>query len=185
MSPGSAVVKERPSSTQNSHSSAKPLQAHSPAKEFRLLIGVWSPFASLARRGIIRNAYNQFKKDLPVDIVFVQGDIVSSNEKNARKVRQMQYNVTRWENERFGDILHLDCEENLNEGKTYEYFKRVGTEWPDKYTHVMKTDDDTFLNIPGDFVNFGSNGSSRRSHSGQQGQEASLLGHLVQGRVEV
>jgi hypothetical protein len=111
--------------------------------------------------------------------------MTSWNEKNAHKVQEMQYNVTRWENDTFGDILHLECEENLNEGKTYEYFKKVGTEWADKYTHVMKADDDAFVNIPGDFTNFGSNYSSRRSASGQQRQETSILGHLVQGRVEV
>jgi len=137
------------------------MQAHSPVKDVRILIGIWSPFASLARRGIIRHAYNQFNKDLPVDVVFVQGDIVSRKRKNAHKVREMQHNATRWENQTFGDVLHLDCEENLNEGKTYEYFKKVGTEWTDKYTHVMKADDDTFVNIPGDFAKFGSNCSSR------------------------
>jgi len=101
------------------------------------------------------------------------------------KVHERLYNVTRWENETFGDIIHLDCKGNLNEGKTYEYFKKVGTEWTDKYTHVMNADDDTFVNIPGDFANFGSNCSSRRSASGHHRQETSILGHLVQGRVEV
>jgi len=63
----------------------------------------------------------------------------------------MQRTAARWENEtQGGDILLLDCVENLVEGKTYEFFRTVGAEMGGRgYTHVMKTDDDSFVNIPG------------------------------------
>ena len=37
----------------------------------------------------------------------------------------------------------------MNEGKTYEFLKKVGREFAGKYTHVMKSDDDAFINLPG------------------------------------
>ena len=117
--------------------------------DIRLLIGVMSPFTSSHRRQIIRNAYRQFPKDLPVDVWFVAGDVYHKNEYNRDKVLQMQSNATRWENNTYHDIMKLPCLENLEDGKTYEYLKKVGLEFSDKYTHVMKTDDDSFVNIPG------------------------------------
>lgn len=117
--------------------------------DIHLLIGVMSPHWESSRRYIMRHAYNQFSKNLPVDVVFVQGDAPPWNKKNAAKVTSTQRTEMLWENNSFHDILHLDCEENLEEGKTYEYFKKVGLEFSDRYTHVMKTDDDSFVNIPG------------------------------------
>ena len=114
---------------------------------FRLLIGIMSPFWSSARRQIIRNAYSRFPRNLPVDIVFVEGTLSAPN--NERRVQSMQHTVIEWENSTYGDIMHLDCIENLNNGKTYEFLKKVGHEFRQKYTHVMKTDDDAFVNIPG------------------------------------
>ena len=121
----------------------------SPDPNFRLLIGVMSPFWSSARRQMVRNAYRRFPSDLPVDLVFVKGSMPIHNPRNAHKVLAMERNVTQWENNTFHDIMYLDCEENIEEGKTYEFFKKIGTELSHKYTHVMKTDDDSFVNIPG------------------------------------
>jgi len=111
--------------------------------DFRLLIGVMSPSWSSARRQIIRNAYRQFPKDLPVDVVFVQANTGSFNEKNNDRVMRMYQVAVTWENNTFHDILHLNCTENLVEGKTYEYLRKVGSDVSTKYTHVMKTDDDS------------------------------------------
>lgn len=117
--------------------------------DFRLLIGVMSPQWSSSRRYFIRHAYAQFPQNLPVDVVFVQGDAPTWNPINADKVAAAHRTQMLWENNTYHDIMHLDCEENLEEGKTYEYFKKVGLEFSHKYTHVMKTDDDSFVNIPG------------------------------------
>jgi hypothetical protein len=125
--------------------------SHSESDDIRLLIGVMSPFWTSARRHIIRNAYSKFPKNLPVDIVFVQGNLTAEHPRNAKKVLAMQRKVVAWENETHHDIMMVDCVENLVYGKTYEYLKKVGREFG-HYTHVMKTDDDSFVNIPGHSV---------------------------------
>jgi len=119
---------------------------------FRLLIGVMSPFDRMARRQMVRDAYHHFDLlNLPVDIMFVEANMTSDSpsQYKVNKVQKMQRLASKWENETYRDILHVDGHENLNNGKSYEYFKKVGREMKDKYTHVMKTDDDAFVNIPG------------------------------------
>lgn len=114
---------------------------------FRILIGIMSPFWSSGRRQTIRHAYSRFPKNLPVDIVYVEGDLDASS--NLDKVLAAQRTAIAWENSTYHDIMHLNCTENMNEGKTYEFLKKVGQEFGHRYTHVMKTDDDAFVNIPG------------------------------------
>jgi len=116
--------------------------------EFRILICVMSPFWASWRRQIVRNAYRRFPQHLPVDVVFVEGNLALPN-KNADRIKTMQHTVIEWENSTYNDILHLDCDENMNKGKTYEFLKKVGRELGHKYTHLLKTDDDAFINIPG------------------------------------
>lgn len=118
-------------------------------KDFWILIGVMNPFHSGVRRSIMRNAYNRFPKDLPVDVWFVMGNVEPWNPGNAEKVMDTFHVAREWENDTHHDILDVDCVENMEEGKTYEYFKKVGREFSDRYTHVMKTDDDSFVNVPG------------------------------------
>ena len=138
-------------------------EAHNVDPEFRILIGVMSPYWASWRRQIVRNAYKRLSKTLPVDIVFVEGDLTVSN-KNADRIRQMQRTVIDWENSTYGDIIHLDCDENMNKGKTYDFLKKVGQEFGHKYTHLLKTDDDAFINIPGLMTLVRSDCSARASH---------------------
>jgi hypothetical protein len=107
-----------------------------------------SPFASSTRRQMIRHVYSRFSH-LPVDIVFVQSNIPTPNPENAQKVLAGQRNITIWENSTFGDIMHLDRESVVEDGISYDFFRKVGLEYGNRYTHVMKTDEDTFINIPG------------------------------------
>ena len=53
----------------------------------------------------------------------------------------------KWENQTFHDILYISYEENFEEGKMYEYFKKVNHEFSNKYIYIMKIDDDSFVNI--------------------------------------
>ncbi|GJM98785.1 hypothetical protein PR202_ga15824 [Eleusine coracana subsp. coracana] len=49
---------------------------------------------------------------------------------------------------RHGDVLVLNCTENMNDGKTHEYLSsvpRIFASTP--YDYVMKTDDDTYLRV--------------------------------------
>lgn len=138
----------RTTNQQTSTTTASPLPTKS-LDDIRLLIGVMSPFWTSAKRQIIRNAYNRFPRNLPVDVVFVQGNLTNENPLNYDKVLEMQHTAVKWENETHGDMMLLDCVENLEEGKTYEFLSKVGREFSDIYTHVMKADDDSFINIPG------------------------------------
>jgi hypothetical protein len=154
-----------------------------PDPNFRLLIGIMSPFWASARRQMVRNAYSRFPKDLPVDIVFVKGYMPLYNTRNAHKVLAMEENVTQWENNTFHDIMHLECEESISDGKTYEFFKKIGLELGGKYTHVMKTDDDSFVNIPGSLpieIQVRLNISTRTSHTRAKWSTASVLGNHLQ-----
>jgi Galactosyltransferase len=123
-----------------------------PDDGFRLLIGVMSPSWASDRRQIIRNAYRRFPKDLPVDVIFVQGDTAGENDRNRDNVRDSYRTALKWENDSNHDIMFLECTENYEEGKTYEYLKKVGLDFNKRYTHVMKTDDDSFVNIPGTLI---------------------------------
>jgi len=49
----------------------------------------------------------------------------------------------------------IDMDENMNDGKSYEYFASLGEMYPDSvpreqrpWDYAMKVDDDTFLHIP-------------------------------------
>jgi hypothetical protein len=63
--------------------------------------------------------------------------------------------LLKWENDTFGDIHVIDMEENMNEGKSYEYFASMAAMFPGNvskqerpWDYVMKVDDDTFLHLP-------------------------------------
>jgi hypothetical protein len=59
-----------------------------------------------------------------------------------------------WENERFGDLQFLNQTENMNNGKSYEYFADLGRTWPSDdpmerpWDYAMKADDDSLINLP-------------------------------------
>jgi hypothetical protein len=154
--------------------------------DFRVLIGVMSPFAAGARRQMIRHAYWHFPH-LPVDVVFVQANLPTFNSLNAQRILDGQRNITLWENGTFGDIMHLDCTEVLEDGISYEYFRKVGLDLGKRYTHVMKTDENTFINIPGTIplprsLLIESVGGSSSPH---QRRETSLLGNNLDRRTEI
>lgn len=60
-----------------------------------------------------------------------------------------------WENETFGDLHMIDMEENMDDGKSYEYFASLAAMYPSTvsrenrpWDYAMKIDDDAFLHIP-------------------------------------
>jgi len=61
--------------------------------------------------------------------------------------------LLQWENDTFGDIHMIDMEENMNDGKSYEYFASMaaiygnGSRDERRWDYVMKVDDDTFLHL--------------------------------------
>jgi hypothetical protein len=62
--------------------------------------------------------------------------------------------LLKWEAETYGDIHMLGVEENMNEGKSYEYFASLASMYPEEdaeqrpWDYAMKLDDDAFLHIP-------------------------------------
>lgn len=103
---------------------------------------------NFSARLILREAYTHFK--IPagdrVTVEFVVGTPPDSE--------PGLYRFLKWEQEKFGDIRMLNQSENMNEGKTWEYFATLGraynTQNPARrpWDYAMKLDDDTFLNIP-------------------------------------
>ena len=60
----------------------------------------------------------------------------------------------KWEQDRYEDLQILNISENMNEGKSYEYFASLVKIFPSDnprerlYDYAMKADDDTLLNLP-------------------------------------
>lgn len=61
----------------------------------------------------------------------------------------------KWEQESFGDMHMIEMEENMDDGKSYEYFTSLANMYPEDiaeedrpWDYAMKVDDDSFLNIP-------------------------------------
>jgi hypothetical protein len=115
-----------------------------------------------------------------VDVIFVEGNV--NTPVNPGKAQAAQHTIIQWENSSFHDIIHLDFQENLNGGMALEFLKLVGREFGDKYTHVMKTDDEAFVNIPGIPSSFPSDFSSCRGSSCTPTRETFVLGNELSKR---
>lgn len=59
-----------------------------------------------------------------------------------------------WEQDRYKDLHIINMHENMNDGKTYEYFAELATWYPTQeplerpWDFAMKADDDTLLILP-------------------------------------
>uniref|UniRef100_A0ACD5Y1L6 Uncharacterized protein n=1 Tax=Avena sativa TaxID=4498 RepID=A0ACD5Y1L6_AVESA len=120
----------------------KTVSAESPEQpEFRLLVGVLTTPKRYERRGIVRLAY-ALQPPAPayaqVDVRFVFCGVDDP----------VDAALVALEAARHGDVLVLNCTENMNDGKTHEYFSSVPRTFADaSYDYVMKTDDDTYLRV--------------------------------------
>jgi len=107
-----------------------------------LLIGVFSTAENWERRDLIRVLGQQgLGQDVQeqVQFRFILGR--SADERWEQRLQR--------EKEVYGDIVELECEENMEEGKTYEFLKWVGSrEEGERPRFAMKSDDDTFLVLP-------------------------------------
>ncbi|KAI8920585.1 hypothetical protein BC831DRAFT_90481 [Entophlyctis helioformis] len=127
---------------------ANPAQSACPTHK-RVIIAIQSTAmqSSFARRQVIRNHYRFSRPVSTVDVVFIIGrprfmpwaqDLFASQMTNIR-LEQAQY----------GDIIMLDMEENMNDGKTYMLFKTIYQRAMGgrgrTYDYVFKSDDDTFV----------------------------------------
>jgi hypothetical protein len=113
-----------------------------PKPELSLLVGILTMPKLRERRDIVRLAY-ALQPPVPayarVDVRFVFCNVTDPVEAALVALEIMAH----------GDILVLDCAENMNDGKTYAYFSSVPRLFGDApYDFVMKTDDDAYLRVP-------------------------------------
>ncbi|KAF8657778.1 hypothetical protein HU200_059938 [Digitaria exilis] len=110
------------------------------SSEFSLLVGVLTMPSRRERRDIVRMAYalQPSASNARVDVRFVFCNVTDPVEAALVAV----------EARRHGDILVLNCTENMNDGKTHEYLSSVPRRFASApYDYVMKTDDDTYLRV--------------------------------------
>lgn len=97
---------------------------------------------------MLRETYKHFNvsdKDV-VDIRFVVGMPPSED--------IGLHHFLKWEQDGYDDLQVLNMNENMNDGKSYEYFASLARMFPSDdplqrpYDYAMKVDDDTLLNLP-------------------------------------
>jgi len=110
-------------------------------------VTAWWKFS---RRLILREAYKRFRlSDNSTDSYAIRF-VVGQPEEAQRNMSL----ILRWEQETFRDLHIIEMEENMNEGKSYEYFASLARWHPSNlsierpWDYAMKLDDDSFLNIP-------------------------------------
>ncbi|XP_073006239.1 beta-1,3-galactosyltransferase pvg3-like [Typha latifolia] len=110
--------------------------------DFRLLIGVLTRADLYERRHLLRLVYSlQTNLTAQIDIRFVFCRLFKDDQRVLVPLEIMRYD----------DIMIIDCEENLNEGKTHAFFSSVAKLYNDTgkkpYDYVMKADDDLFIRL--------------------------------------
>jgi len=101
------------------------------------LIGIFSTAPSAARRAVIRSTYLQH---VPPALRFTF--VVCAQDRMGRDSR----GALQAEHAKFRDITTLNCTENMNEGKTYDWFRYFGSsDLALQPRFVAKADEDTFV----------------------------------------
>lgn len=102
-----------------------------------ILLSVLTMVSKFERRNLLRLAYGvQTSEYAEVTVRFAVGRPRDESEKTLVGLESLGY----------GDIIFLDCVENMNEGKSYTYFSTVAAMGV-HYDYVMKTDDDSYVRI--------------------------------------
>ncbi|KAJ3037676.1 hypothetical protein HDV00_001398 [Rhizophlyctis rosea] len=117
------------------------------------LVSVLTVPEKFERRSLIRSTYLQ-AKPAEIDFYFV-----------FCRVKNPTYRtLVTLESRMYGDIIEMDCEENMDAGKTWSYFNHIASKignhspetydptttpsTPGPYKFIMKTDDDVYLHLP-------------------------------------
>ncbi|OZJ02861.1 hypothetical protein BZG36_04082 [Bifiguratus adelaidae] len=117
----------------------KTLYDHTPRA--RILVGLLTKDSTFLRRQLIRSTYLQYQ---PPTIIF--RFILGRPQKEYLPLVAEEMRL-------YGDVIVLDMEENMNEGKTLEYFKWVNRSYNQtngeyaRLDYVVKADDDSMINL--------------------------------------
>ncbi|CAN8301535.1 unnamed protein product [Cochlearia groenlandica] len=131
--------------TNSSSSETSLLSSGDVVDEMRILVGILTLPDQYPRRHFLRMIYGtQTVPDgVKIDVKFVFCNLTKDDQKVLVALEIM----------RFDDIIILNCNENMNKGKTYTYFSSLpeifnetGSQNP-PYHYIMKTDDDTYLRL--------------------------------------
>lgn len=102
-----------------------------------VLVGVFTMASKVERRNLLRLAYSvQSATDADVTIRFVIGRPRNEEEKLTIALESLTHK----------DIIILDCEENMNHGKSFAYFFTVAAMGV-RFDYVMKVDDDAYVRV--------------------------------------
>ncbi|KAL2985141.1 hypothetical protein AAZX31_12G133200 [Glycine max] len=111
----------------------------------RILIGILTLPDQHLRRNLLRLVYGTqpAPPGAKINVKFVFCNLTKEDQKVLVALEIMRY----------GDIIILDCKENMNNGKTLTYFSSLpemlndtASSYP-PYHYMMKTDDDTYLRL--------------------------------------
>ncbi|CAN6327370.1 unnamed protein product [Urochloa humidicola] len=137
----------KPATTAPLSHAAAPTPAPAPADDVRVLIGIQTLPSKRERRDLLRTVYSLQVREHPslagrVDVRFVFCNVTSPDDAVFVALEIMLH----------GDVIVLDCAENMDNGKTYTFFSTVARAFSGpgrpRYDYVMKADDDTYLRLP-------------------------------------
>lgn len=100
-----------------------------------LFVGILTMIHKFHRRSLIRDCY---LRNIPsgISVKFIFGKPKNELEQNLLDMEASLYN----------DIVVLDIEENLDDGKTW-HFMKYASDLQQDYKFLLKTDDDVFLHL--------------------------------------
>ena len=118
-------------------SSSSNISSSRQTSKVSILLGVMITIPKAERRNLLRVAYGiQTSEHADVTLLFVVGKPKNEDERTMIGLEALQY----------GDILFLDCEENMNAGKSFMFFSTVAAVGI-QYDYVMKLDDDSYVRV--------------------------------------
>ncbi|KAF8730174.1 hypothetical protein HU200_017146 [Digitaria exilis] len=116
-------------------------QAADEPVDLRMLMGIMTIPSAYERRALLRLAYSLQPRPVRavVDVCFVLCTIDKEEDRILVSLEIIAH----------GDILVVNCTENMNDGKTYAYFSAVPRLFAaaPPYDYVGKTDDDTYYRV--------------------------------------